>query len=102
MKQYTVVELFTGYFSGNIKSRKLTEQLNKYAAQGWMLRTTIRETTRPFLFSRETHLLIFERDAVPAGTTNTPTPAPTPAPAPPTPDNKSATRVLTQADIDRL
>lgn len=65
-KTYLVVPVHTGCLSGTLNERILTEALNKHAAEGWCLRTTIRETRKvALIFSREAHFLVFERDATP-------------------------------------
>ena len=63
MKQYMVIPFFSGCLSGAIDEKKLTGVLNEHAAKGWALRTTIHETKKVwFVFQRESHFLIFERD----------------------------------------
>jgi len=71
MKQYLTVELTTGFFSGNLDSKKLEELLNKHARLGWSLRSHLKETRRMMFFSsRECHVVIFERDVASASTSS--------------------------------
>ena len=63
MKEYIVVLNDTGLFSGSLDPARLQTQLNKYAVQGWRFARSIHETRKVFfIFSRECHFLIFERD----------------------------------------
>jgi hypothetical protein len=60
---YEVDVIVTGFFSGTLKAQKLQETLNQRAQGGWRLARTIAEETRVFfLFRREAHFLIFERE----------------------------------------
>lgn len=66
MKEYIVVQNDTGFFSGSLDPARLQNQLNKHAAQGWRFVRSIHETRRVFfIFSRECHFLVFERDKTP-------------------------------------
>lgn len=64
MKQYLVEPVTTGFFSGALDPRKLQNGLNTRASEGWRLVRSIHETKKVFfIFSREAHFLIYERDA---------------------------------------
>ncbi len=63
-RQYMIVPFFTGCFGGGLDENKLQETLNSHAAQGWKFSRSIHETKKvALIFQRETHFLIFERDA---------------------------------------
>ncbi len=63
-KQYLIVPFFTGCFGGGLDENKLQETLNQHGAQGWKFARSIHETKKvALIFQRETHFLVFERDA---------------------------------------
>lgn len=62
-KAYSVMPIDTGFFSGSLDPRKLEKILNKAGADEWRLVRTIHETRKVFfLFSRESHFAVFEKD----------------------------------------
>lgn len=64
MLAYSIHTFKTGLFSGALDPKKLEETLNAHARTGWRLARTIHEQRRVLLlFTREMHVLIFERDA---------------------------------------
>ena len=63
MRKYQVVNLDTGYFTGNLSSKKLQDKLNDAAQKGWALEKVIEETRRSMLFfKRETKFLVFSKE----------------------------------------
>lgn len=63
MKQYLVIPFYSGCVTGSLNEKKLTASLNEHAAQGWRFSYSIHERRRIwFLFSRETHFMILERE----------------------------------------
>jgi hypothetical protein len=65
VKEYSVELYKTRLFSGTIDPTALEATINIKAADGWRLHRTIHERKRSlFFFSREVHVLIFERDAI--------------------------------------
>ena len=64
MRSYRIVTFKTGFFSGNIKPTKLESTLNDEAKNGWRFVRSIHETVRSFIiFKRESHFLVFEKEA---------------------------------------
>jgi hypothetical protein len=63
MKQYKVIPVTTGIFSGALNSSKLENLLNSYASEDWRFVRSIHEQTKVFgIFKREAHFAIFERE----------------------------------------
>ena len=63
MKQYMIKPITTGLFSGSLSEKKLEDFLNQHGAKGWKFVRSIHETKKVlFLFAREAHFVIFERD----------------------------------------
>ena len=70
MKEYKVFlyteSIFSSIFfnGGKVDPKKLTDALNKQAAQGWQVKTMEKEKRRTLLFfSREAFVFILEKDA---------------------------------------
>ncbi len=62
-KTYSVVPVDTGFFSGSLDPKKLEKILNKAGSEEWRLVRTIHETRKLFfIFSRESHFAVFEKD----------------------------------------
>jgi hypothetical protein len=62
-KEYRVELLHTGVFSGTLDPKRLQAALNRPGAEGWRFVRSIHETRRVFfLFQREAHFLVFEKD----------------------------------------
>lgn len=62
-KEYKVVPLKTGFFTGRLSAQKLERALNLHSGDGWRFAKSIHESNRwLFLFSREAHFLVFERE----------------------------------------
>ncbi len=61
-RQYKVVVLTTGCFTGTMDPFKLQNTLNAHAVDGWKFSKSIHEEQKILgIFSREAHFLIFER-----------------------------------------
>ena len=79
MKQYKVVPITSGMFTGRFDASKLEEFLNSLAQHGWQIRTTFKEETRGTLpGSREALFVIMERDAPATAPPELPKSDPTP------------------------
>jgi len=63
LKQYKVIPVTTGIFSGALSSSKLEHLLNSHAEEDWRFVRSIHEKTKLFgIFKREAHFAIFERE----------------------------------------
>ncbi|TYP95244.1 protein of unknown function (DUF4177) [Fodinibius salinus] len=64
MRRYKIVPFSTGCFTGNLDHNQMEQVINQAAEKGWELERTIHETRSiAIIFSKETHFLIFSREA---------------------------------------